>query len=146
MAQRDLAGLASPGGLDSARRPAASAARDHRREARREDARGLYGGPGGGGTAGSRGHVSGRVPDRAHDARRAPGRRARRRADAAEVHTLLSEAPGRARVPSARWVSTMTLRYTGARVKRVEDPRLLRGGGRYLADLELPRALSVAFV
>src|SRR5204863_7957 len=30
--------------------------------------------------------------------------------------------------------------------KRVEDPRLLRGGGRYLADLELPRALSVAFV
>ena len=40
----------------------------------------------------------------------------------------------------------MTLRYTGARVKRVEDPRLLRGGGRYLADLELPRALSVAFV
>src|SRR5207247_1018361 len=41
---------------------------------------------------------------------------------------------------------TMTLRYTGARVKRVEDPRLLRGGGRYLDDLVLPRALCVAFV
>src|SRR5439155_16309996 len=41
--------------------------------------------------------------------------------------------------------STMTLRYPGARVKRVEDPGLLRGGGRYVAERELPRALSVAF-
>ena len=35
---------------------------------------------------------------------------------------------------------------TGARVKRVEDPRLLRGSGRYVADLALPGMLSVAFV
>ena len=34
--------------------------------------------------------------------RRAPGRRARRRADAAKVDALLSEAAGRARVPSTR--------------------------------------------
>ena len=38
------------------------------------------------------------------------------------------------------------IRLTGARVKRVEDPRLLRGGGRYVADLVLPGMLSVAFV
>jgi carbon-monoxide dehydrogenase large subunit len=38
------------------------------------------------------------------------------------------------------------IRLTGARVKRVEDPRLLRGRGRYVADLALPGMLSVAFV
>ncbi|MGH7310346.1 MAG: molybdopterin cofactor-binding domain-containing protein, partial [Candidatus Rokuibacteriota bacterium] len=38
------------------------------------------------------------------------------------------------------------IRLTGARVKRVEDPRLLRGRGRYVADLVLPGMLSVAFV
>jgi carbon-monoxide dehydrogenase large subunit len=38
------------------------------------------------------------------------------------------------------------IRYTGARVKRVEDPRLLRGAGRYVDDLVLPRMLAVAFV
>jgi len=37
-------------------------------------------------------------------------------------------------------------RYTGARVKRVEDPRLLRGRGRYLDDIVLPRMVSLAFV
>ncbi|HET7343334.1 MAG TPA: hypothetical protein VFL90_17840, partial [Methylomirabilota bacterium] len=31
-------------------------------------------------------------------------------------------------------------------MKRVEDPRLLRGRGRYLDDLVLPRMLAVAFV
>jgi aerobic carbon-monoxide dehydrogenase large subunit len=31
-------------------------------------------------------------------------------------------------------------------VKRLEDPRLLRGAGRYLDDLVLPRMLAVAFV
>jgi carbon-monoxide dehydrogenase large subunit len=31
-------------------------------------------------------------------------------------------------------------------VRRVEDPRLLRGRGRYLDDLALPRMLAVAFV
>jgi carbon-monoxide dehydrogenase large subunit len=38
------------------------------------------------------------------------------------------------------------IRYTGARVKRVEDPRLLRGRGRYLEDLVVPRMLHAAFV
>ncbi len=38
------------------------------------------------------------------------------------------------------------VRYTGTRVRRVEDPRLLQGHGRYLADVVLPRMLSVAFV
>lgn len=38
------------------------------------------------------------------------------------------------------------IRLTGARVKRLEDPRLLRGRGRYVDDLVLPRMLRVAFV
>jgi carbon-monoxide dehydrogenase large subunit len=36
--------------------------------------------------------------------------------------------------------------YIGARVKRVEDPRLLTGRGRYVDDLLLPRMVHVAFV
>src|SRR5919108_2895765 len=40
----------------------------------------------------------------------------------------------------------MTIRYTGERVKRLEDPRLLRGRGRYLDDLVVPRILALAFV
>ena len=38
------------------------------------------------------------------------------------------------------------IRYTGARVKRLEDPRLLRGQGRYVDDIVLPRMLHAAFV
>src|SRR5262249_13905193 len=38
------------------------------------------------------------------------------------------------------------LRYTGARIKRLEDPRLLTGRGRYLDDLGLPRMLFASFV
>jgi len=37
-------------------------------------------------------------------------------------------------------------RYTGARIKRVEDPRLLRGRARYVDDIALPRMLHIAFV
>ncbi len=37
-------------------------------------------------------------------------------------------------------------RYLGAQVKRVEDPRLLRGQGRYLDDIVLPGLLHAAFV
>jgi aerobic carbon-monoxide dehydrogenase large subunit len=37
-------------------------------------------------------------------------------------------------------------RYTGASVKRSEDPRILTGGGRYVADLKLPGMLHAAFV
>jgi len=40
----------------------------------------------------------------------------------------------------------MTLRYTGASVKRLEDPRLLTGRARYLDDLVLPKMLAVSFV
>jgi carbon-monoxide dehydrogenase large subunit len=39
-----------------------------------------------------------------------------------------------------------TLRYTGIRIKRLEDPRLLTGRGRYLDDLGLPRMLYASFV
>jgi carbon-monoxide dehydrogenase large subunit len=38
------------------------------------------------------------------------------------------------------------IRYTGARVKRVEDPRLLRGRGRFVDDLARPGMLALAFV
>lgn len=37
-------------------------------------------------------------------------------------------------------------RFVGARVKRREDPRFLRGEARYVADIELPRMVHVAFV
>ena len=37
-------------------------------------------------------------------------------------------------------------KYIGARVQRVEDPRLLRGRGRFLDDIELPGTLHAAFV
>lgn len=37
-------------------------------------------------------------------------------------------------------------RFTGARVSRVEDARLLRGQGRYLDDINVPGMLEMAFV
>jgi aerobic carbon-monoxide dehydrogenase large subunit len=37
-------------------------------------------------------------------------------------------------------------RHVGAQVRRVEDPRLLRGRGRYLDDIALPGLLHAAFV
>jgi carbon-monoxide dehydrogenase large subunit len=37
-------------------------------------------------------------------------------------------------------------RLFGARVKRVEDPRLLRGAGHFLADLKRPEMLHAAFL
>ena len=37
-------------------------------------------------------------------------------------------------------------RYTGASVKRSEDPRILTGGGRYIGDVKLPGMLHAAFV
>ncbi len=38
-----------------------------------------------------------------------------------------------------------TTRYVGAPVKRVDDPRLLTGRGRYVDDISLPRMVHVAF-
>lgn len=38
------------------------------------------------------------------------------------------------------------VRYVGAPVKRVEDGRLLRGAGRYVADITLPHMFHVAFL
>ncbi len=40
----------------------------------------------------------------------------------------------------------MATHLFGQRIKRREDPRLLTGGGRYVADIEAPRALHAAFV
>ncbi|MGH3281477.1 MAG: xanthine dehydrogenase family protein molybdopterin-binding subunit, partial [Trebonia sp.] len=37
-------------------------------------------------------------------------------------------------------------RYTGDSIKRSEDPRILTGSGRYIADLKLPGMLHAAFV
>ena len=37
-------------------------------------------------------------------------------------------------------------RYVGARVKRIEDPKLIRGEGEYIDDLTLPAMLHAAFV
>lgn len=37
-------------------------------------------------------------------------------------------------------------RFTGARVNRMEDDRLLRGQGKYLDDIALPGMLEIAFV
>lgn len=37
-------------------------------------------------------------------------------------------------------------RWAGARVARIEDPRLLAGRGRYVDDIDLPGMLHVAFV
>jgi carbon-monoxide dehydrogenase large subunit len=50
--------------------------------------------------------------------------------------------------PPARGVALVTapIRYTGARVKRLEDPRLLRGQGRYVGDVKLPGMLGAVFV
>jgi carbon-monoxide dehydrogenase large subunit len=39
-----------------------------------------------------------------------------------------------------------TGKMIGARVRRVEDPRVLLGKGRYVDDLQLPGALALAFV
>ena len=41
---------------------------------------------------------------------------------------------------------TLQPKLVGARVKRVEDPRFLLGRAHYVADLELPRTLHLAFV
>ena len=40
----------------------------------------------------------------------------------------------------------MGVRNFGAQVKRVEDPRLLTGRGRYVDDVRLPGMLEAAFV
>jgi carbon-monoxide dehydrogenase large subunit len=37
-------------------------------------------------------------------------------------------------------------RYVGEPIKRVEDPRLLRGGARFMDDIALPRMVHAAFV
>ncbi len=37
-------------------------------------------------------------------------------------------------------------RYVGQSVKRLEDPRLLAGRGRYVDDMQIPGTLHVAFV
>src|SRR5688572_30858077 len=41
---------------------------------------------------------------------------------------------------------SMTDNYVGKRVKRTEDPRLIRGLAHYVDDIELPGTLHVVFV
>ena len=41
---------------------------------------------------------------------------------------------------------TVAGRYTGARVQRVEDPRLLLGRGTFVDDIVRPRMLHACFV
>ena len=43
-------------------------------------------------------------------------------------------------------MSGAPIRFTGARIKRLEDPRLLRGRGRFIGDVVLPGMLAVVFV
>jgi carbon-monoxide dehydrogenase large subunit len=40
----------------------------------------------------------------------------------------------------------MGVRYFGARVDRLEDPKLLTGRGRYVDDLPVPGVVHAAFV
>ena len=40
----------------------------------------------------------------------------------------------------------MANKYVGQRVKRTEDPRLIKGLAHYVDDIELPNTLHVAFV
>jgi carbon-monoxide dehydrogenase large subunit len=40
----------------------------------------------------------------------------------------------------------MGVRYFGAAVRRVEDPKLITGNGRYLDDLPIPGVLHATFV
>jgi len=40
----------------------------------------------------------------------------------------------------------MTSKYVGQRVKRTEDPRLIKGLAHYVDDIRLPDTLHVAFV
>ena len=40
----------------------------------------------------------------------------------------------------------MANRYVGQRIKRTEDPRLIRGLGQYVDDIKLPDTLNVAFL
>jgi carbon-monoxide dehydrogenase large subunit len=43
-------------------------------------------------------------------------------------------------------MTTMAERYTGASIKRSEDPRILTGQGRYIDDVRLPGMLHASFV
>ncbi len=44
------------------------------------------------------------------------------------------------------WQTIVAERYTGASIKRSEDPRILTGAGRYVDDIKLPGMLHAAFV
>ena len=76
-----------------------------------------------------------------HDAGRAAGRGAGWGGAPAEVHALLSRSCWTGscsigwRGGRCRRDALTSIRYTGTRVKRLEDPRLLRGAGRFLDDL-----------
>src|ERR1700689_3918150 len=85
--------------------------------------------PGRGRAAGPRGAVGQHLPVHRlpeHHRRRPAGRRAHPRG--AIMTAIAAE------------------RYTGASIKRSEDPRILTGAGRYVDDIKLPGMLHAAFV
>jgi carbon-monoxide dehydrogenase large subunit len=50
------------------------------------------------------------------------------------------------RAEGATVAEILAERYTGASIKRSEDPRILTGAGRYVDDIKLPGMLHAAFV
>src|SRR6185369_16811011 len=77
--------------------------------------------------------------------RRPRRRRRQHRAQSAELGPRAARAH-RGRGAASGHALNAPIRYTGERIRRVEDPRLLRGRGRYLDDLALARMLTLAFV
>src|SRR5881397_3336803 len=57
--------------------------------------------------------------------------------------TTIDARPGGAAIPR---VGPGQRRWIGKSVKRIEDPRLLRGKGRYIDDLKLPRMAHAAIL
>src|SRR5262249_12222756 len=49
-------------------------------------------------------------------------------------------------MPAPRHASLAPMPHVGAPLKRLDDPRLLTGRGRYVDDITLPRMVHVAFV
>ena len=59
---------------------------------------------------------------------------------------LAAERNRRALSEGATMAAIAAERYTGASIKRSEDPRILTGAGRYVDDIKLPGMLHAAFV
>src|SRR6202050_240869 len=96
------------------------------------------------------GHAGRRVPQRPPGRRRAADPRGAVRQHL-PVHRLPEHrrrrpAGRRAQPRGAIMTAIAAERYTGASIKRSEDPRILTGAGRYVDDVKLPGMLHAAFV